>query len=157
MYRWTDPIDPDGAPRRAEPPTDHPPAWFTDRPEPRSSYLFGDEPAEPGDAWHREQPTEWPATGPVIPSGGAATPAAAAAGPTTGHETRPLRASRPARPPRRSRAPTAPDGRAPSRDPAGAHSGFARRPQPTTAAGPPGDGRPRSGRHRPLAPPRARC
>ncbi|WP_200211896.1 CAP domain-containing protein [Micromonospora coerulea] len=57
MYRWTDPTDPDDAHRRPEPPTDHPPAWLTDRPEPRSSYLFGDDPAEPGDAW-REQPTE---------------------------------------------------------------------------------------------------
>ncbi|PWR14332.1 hypothetical protein DKT69_17205, partial [Micromonospora sicca] len=57
MYRWTDPTDPDDAHRRPEPPTDHPPAWLTDRPEPRSSYLFGDEPAEPGHAW-RERPTE---------------------------------------------------------------------------------------------------
>ncbi|WP_319458831.1 CAP domain-containing protein [Micromonospora sp. RTP1Z1] len=57
MYRWTEPTDPDDAYRRPEPPTDHPPAWLTDRPEPRSSYLFGDEPAEPADAW-REHPTE---------------------------------------------------------------------------------------------------
>ncbi|MFI5833146.1 CAP domain-containing protein [Micromonospora sp. NPDC051300] len=47
MYRWTDPIDPDDASRRPEPPTDQAPAWLTDRPEPRSSYLFGDEPAQP--------------------------------------------------------------------------------------------------------------
>ncbi|MFG1672754.1 CAP domain-containing protein [Micromonospora sp. NPDC049282] len=47
MYRWTDPIDPDDASRRPEPPTDQGPAWLTDRPEPRSSYLFGDEPAQP--------------------------------------------------------------------------------------------------------------
>lgn len=47
MYGWTDPIDPEGAPRRPEPPTDEPPAWLTDRPEPRSSYLFGDEPEQP--------------------------------------------------------------------------------------------------------------
>ncbi|SCL21237.1 Uncharacterized conserved protein YkwD, contains CAP (CSP/antigen 5/PR1) domain [Micromonospora rhizosphaerae] len=57
MYGWTDPIDPDGAPKRPEPPTDQPPAWLTDRPEPRSSYLFGEEPEEPVDTW-REQPTE---------------------------------------------------------------------------------------------------
>ncbi|PWU53448.1 hypothetical protein DLE60_30785 [Micromonospora globispora] len=57
MDRWTDPIDPDGTPRRPEPPSDEPPAWLTDRPEPRSSYLFGDEPDEPVDAW-RDRPTE---------------------------------------------------------------------------------------------------
>lgn len=51
MYRWTDPIEPDGVPRRPEPPTDEGPAWLTDRPEPRSSYLFGDEPAQPGPDW----------------------------------------------------------------------------------------------------------
>ncbi|SCL58534.1 CAP domain-containing protein [Micromonospora chersina] len=55
MYRWTDPIEPDGVPRRPEPPTDEGPAWLTDRPEPRSSYLFGDEPEEPG-----PRPTEAP-------------------------------------------------------------------------------------------------
>ncbi|XBP91294.1 CAP domain-containing protein [Micromonospora sp. CCTCC AA 2012012] len=56
MYGWTDPIDPEGAPRRPEPPTDQPPAWLTDRPEPRSSYLFGDEPQEPTGAprWQSE-------------------------------------------------------------------------------------------------------
>ncbi|WFE34206.1 CAP domain-containing protein [Micromonospora sp. WMMD975] len=48
MYRWTDPIDPDDASRRPEPsPTDNGPAWPTGRPEPQSSYLFGDEPAHP--------------------------------------------------------------------------------------------------------------
>ncbi|GAB3082542.1 CAP domain-containing protein [Micromonospora schwarzwaldensis] len=47
MYRWTDPIDPDDASRRPEPPTDQGPAWLTDRPEPRSSYLFGDESGRP--------------------------------------------------------------------------------------------------------------
>ncbi|SCG62971.1 CAP domain-containing protein [Micromonospora humi] len=47
MYRWTDPIDPDDASRRPEQPTDQGPAWLSDRPEPRSSYLFGDEPAQP--------------------------------------------------------------------------------------------------------------
>jgi uncharacterized protein YkwD len=48
VYRWTDPSDPDGVPRRPEQPTDEGPAWLTDRPEPRSSYLFGDEPEQPG-------------------------------------------------------------------------------------------------------------
>ncbi|MFI7211733.1 CAP domain-containing protein [Micromonospora maritima] len=47
MYRWTDPIEPEDASRRPEPPTDEGPAWLTDRPEPRSSYLFGDEPGQP--------------------------------------------------------------------------------------------------------------
>ncbi|WP_174536143.1 CAP domain-containing protein [Micromonospora chalcea] len=42
MYRWNDPIDPEGTARRPEQPTDEGPAWLTDRPEPRSSYLFGD-------------------------------------------------------------------------------------------------------------------
>ncbi|MGI5522902.1 CAP domain-containing protein [Micromonospora sp. CA-259024] len=56
MYGWTDPMDPNGAPRRADRPTDEP-AWLHDRPEPRSSYLFGDDPDQPGDEWHREQPT----------------------------------------------------------------------------------------------------
>ncbi|MFG3300177.1 CAP domain-containing protein [Micromonospora chersina] len=67
MYRWTDPIEPDGAPRRPEPPTDEGPAWLTDRPEPRSSYLFGDEPEQP--APHRaEAPTgAWRADGPTTP------------------------------------------------------------------------------------------
>ncbi len=48
MYRWTDPIEPDGASRRPGSPTDEGPAWLTDRPEPRSSYLFGDDPAQSG-------------------------------------------------------------------------------------------------------------
>ncbi|MER7456184.1 CAP domain-containing protein [Micromonospora sp. NPDC126480] len=56
MYGWNDPIDPDGAARRPEPAADEP-AWLTDRPEPRSAYLFGDEPDRPADEWHREQPT----------------------------------------------------------------------------------------------------
>ncbi|MBG6102766.1 uncharacterized protein YkwD [Micromonospora vinacea] len=56
MYGWTDPMDPNGAPRRAEGPTDEP-AWLHDRPEPRSAYLFGDEPGQPGDEWHPQQPT----------------------------------------------------------------------------------------------------
>ncbi|MEU7585183.1 CAP domain-containing protein [Micromonospora sp. NPDC049230] len=59
MYGWTDPMDPNGAPRRAERPTDEP-AWLHDRPEPRSAYLFGDEPDQSDDEWHREQPpTGW--------------------------------------------------------------------------------------------------
>ncbi|MEW2428342.1 CAP domain-containing protein [Micromonospora sp. NPDC047644] len=53
MYGWTDPMDPNGAPRRAGGPTDEP-AWLHDRPEPRSAYLFGDEPDQPRDEWHRE-------------------------------------------------------------------------------------------------------
>ncbi|MEV4500128.1 CAP domain-containing protein [Micromonospora arborensis] len=62
MYGWTDPMDPNGAPRRAERPTDEP-AWLHDRPEPRSAYLFGDGPDQPGEEWHREQPPSGPATG----------------------------------------------------------------------------------------------
>ncbi|MEU8330980.1 CAP domain-containing protein [Micromonospora sp. NPDC048839] len=59
MYGWTDPMDPNGASRRAERPTDEP-NWLHDRPEPRSAYLFGDDPNQPGDGWHREQPpTGW--------------------------------------------------------------------------------------------------
>ncbi|MCL7457113.1 CAP domain-containing protein [Micromonospora echinofusca] len=58
MYGWTDPNDPAGAPRRHEQPLgDEPPAWLTDRPEPRSAYLFGDDPQPPADEWHRDQPT----------------------------------------------------------------------------------------------------
>ncbi|MFI5847769.1 CAP domain-containing protein [Micromonospora chalcea] len=47
MYRWNDPIDPEGTARRPEQPTDEGPAWLTDRPEPRSSYLFGDGAQQP--------------------------------------------------------------------------------------------------------------
>nr|WP_030500821.1 CAP domain-containing protein [Micromonospora purpureochromogenes] len=47
MYRWNDPIEPEGARRRPEPPTDEGPAWLSDRPEPRSSYLFGDDAQQP--------------------------------------------------------------------------------------------------------------
>ncbi|MBM7492961.1 uncharacterized protein YkwD [Micromonospora luteifusca] len=61
MYGWTDPMDPNGAPRRAERPTDEP-AWLHDRPEPRSAYLFGDGPDQPDEEWHREQPPSGPAT-----------------------------------------------------------------------------------------------
>ncbi|MGV9804242.1 CAP domain-containing protein [Micromonospora chersina] len=67
MYRWTDPIEPDGVPRRPEPPTDEGPAWLTDRPEPRSSYLFGDEPEQPG-PHPTEAPTgAWRADAPATP------------------------------------------------------------------------------------------
>ncbi|MFU8850308.1 CAP domain-containing protein [Micromonospora sp. SL1-18] len=48
MYRWTDPIEPDGVARNSEPPAADGPAWLTDQPEPRSAYLFGDEPEQPG-------------------------------------------------------------------------------------------------------------
>ncbi|MFG1871844.1 CAP domain-containing protein [Micromonospora arborensis] len=61
MYGSTDPMDPNGAPRRVERPTDEP-AWLHDRPEPRSAYLFGDSPDQPGEEWHREQPPSRPAT-----------------------------------------------------------------------------------------------
>ncbi|GIJ76988.1 Uncharacterized conserved protein YkwD, contains CAP (CSP/antigen 5/PR1) domain [Micromonospora phaseoli] len=64
MHGWNDPIDPEGTSRRPEPPTDDP-AWLTDRPAPRSSYLFGDEPESPSDGWYRDQPTEqWRAATP---------------------------------------------------------------------------------------------
>ncbi|WP_433537451.1 CAP domain-containing protein [Micromonospora sp. CA-249363] len=56
MYGWTDPMDPNGASRRAERPTDEP-DWLRDRPEPRSAYLFGDDPDQPGDEWHRAEPS----------------------------------------------------------------------------------------------------
>ncbi|MFV2100409.1 CAP domain-containing protein [Micromonospora sp. LOL_024] len=65
VHGWNDPIDPDGGSRRPEPPT-HDPAWLTDRPAPRSPYLFGDEPQRPSDGWDRDQPTEqWRATDPA--------------------------------------------------------------------------------------------
>ncbi|MFG1778468.1 CAP domain-containing protein [Micromonospora sp. NPDC049051] len=57
MYGWTDPNDPDGAARRREQPLSEEPAWLTDRPEPRSAYLFGDDPQQPADEWHRDRPT----------------------------------------------------------------------------------------------------
>ncbi|WFF03359.1 CAP domain-containing protein [Micromonospora sp. WMMD964] len=87
MYGWTDPMDPNGAPRRAERPTDEP-AWLHDRPEPRSAYLFGDDADQPGDdrrspqqadGWHSghstpadpvDAPTAaWPAHRPARESG----------------------------------------------------------------------------------------
>ncbi|MEK8107631.1 hypothetical protein NKG94_25840 [Micromonospora sp. M12] len=67
MYGWTDPMDPNGAPRRADRPTDEP-AWLHDRPEPRSAYLFGDEPGQPGDDWHREQPSASPQSNTAPPA-----------------------------------------------------------------------------------------
>ncbi|MGC5021074.1 CAP domain-containing protein [Micromonospora sp. DT47] len=56
VYGWTDPDDPDGAHRRPQPPTDEP-AWLSDRPEPRSAYLFGDEPGQPGEDRWADAPT----------------------------------------------------------------------------------------------------
>ncbi|MEU7917149.1 CAP domain-containing protein [Micromonospora zamorensis] len=66
MYGWTDPMDPNGAPRRVERPTDEP-AWLHDRPEPRSAYLFGDDSNQPGDEWHPEQPATGWQSGPATP------------------------------------------------------------------------------------------
>ncbi|MFC0005846.1 CAP domain-containing protein [Micromonospora siamensis] len=72
MHGWTDPIDSDGSPRRPQPPTDEP-YWLTDRPEPRSAYLFGDEPAAPAgqpetaggpeqaERWRADRPEPWQA------------------------------------------------------------------------------------------------
>ncbi|MET7750932.1 CAP domain-containing protein [Micromonospora sp. NPDC005367] len=57
VYGWTDPNDPEGAKRRPEPPADGP-AWLTDRPAPRSAYLFGDDPEAPADARHDERPPD---------------------------------------------------------------------------------------------------
>jgi uncharacterized protein YkwD len=82
VYGWTDPMDPNGAPRRAERPTDEP-DWLRDRPEPRSAYLFGDDPDQPGDEWHRAEPdARWrpaPVTTPTdtYAPGGASTEATA--------------------------------------------------------------------------------
>ncbi|RIV40930.1 CAP domain-containing protein [Micromonospora radicis] len=59
MHGWNEPTDPEHTARRPEPANDDP-AWLTDRPAPRSSYLFGDEP-EPANSpadWYRDQPTE---------------------------------------------------------------------------------------------------
>lgn len=55
MYGWNDPRNPDGSRRQPEPAADEP-AWPTDRPEPRSAYLFGDEPDSPSGGG--EQPTD---------------------------------------------------------------------------------------------------
>ncbi|MFU8871150.1 CAP domain-containing protein [Micromonospora sp. SL4-19] len=67
MHRWTDPIEPDGVSRRPEPPAAEGPAWLTDRPEPRSAYLFGDELEQPGPdpagTWRTATPDDqWRAT-----------------------------------------------------------------------------------------------
>ncbi|WP_405112765.1 CAP domain-containing protein [Micromonospora sp. NBC_01405] len=63
VYGSNDPNDPEGARRREESPAGRP-AWLTDRPEPRSAYLFGDEPDQPGDRWaadpHRAGPDDRP-------------------------------------------------------------------------------------------------
>ncbi|WP_033666355.1 CAP domain-containing protein [Salinispora mooreana] len=57
MDGWNDPRNPDGSRRQPESAADEP-AWPTDRPEPRSAYLFGDEPDGPSDGW--AQPTnQW--------------------------------------------------------------------------------------------------
>lgn len=70
MYGWTDPYHPDGADRRREQPLgEEPPAWLTDRPEPRSAYLFGDDPEQPADEWHRDQPTARWQPEPAAPAG----------------------------------------------------------------------------------------
>jgi len=64
VYRWTDPIEPDGSARHPQPPAADGPAWLTDRPEPRSTYLFGDEPEDSG-AKRTGTPTDaWPTHGP---------------------------------------------------------------------------------------------
>ncbi|WP_410813085.1 CAP domain-containing protein [Micromonospora sp. 067-2] len=68
MYGWTDPMDPNGAPRRAERPTDEP-DWLRNHPEPRSAYLFGDDPDQPADEWHRAQPTGRWQPEPAVPEG----------------------------------------------------------------------------------------
>ncbi|TDC32969.1 hypothetical protein E1211_20050, partial [Micromonospora sp. 15K316] len=57
MYGWTDPNDPEGAKRRPEPPIEEP-AWLTNRPAPRSAYLFGDDPEGPAATWHEQPATE---------------------------------------------------------------------------------------------------
>ncbi|MFY1598710.1 CAP domain-containing protein [Micromonospora sp. WMMD737] len=70
MYGWTDPNHPDGADRRREQPLgEEPPSWLTDRPEPRSAYLFGDDPEQPADEWHRDQPTARWQPEPAAPAG----------------------------------------------------------------------------------------
>ncbi|MFG1953307.1 CAP domain-containing protein [Micromonospora sp. NPDC048830] len=61
MYGWTDGDDPENARWRQGPPADKP-AWLTDRPAPRSAYLFGDEPDQPDDQRHHQSRRD-PATG----------------------------------------------------------------------------------------------
>lgn len=64
MHGWTDPSDPEHHRRWPEPPVDEP-AWLTDRPAPRSAYLFGDEPdseadQDPGgEPWRRSATEPW--------------------------------------------------------------------------------------------------
>ncbi|WP_431728977.1 CAP domain-containing protein [Verrucosispora sp. TAA-831] len=57
MHGWNDSREPEAHPRRPEAPTEDP-AWLTDRPAPRSAYLFGDEPGGSADRWYDDQPTE---------------------------------------------------------------------------------------------------
>ncbi|MFE7870338.1 CAP domain-containing protein [Micromonospora humida] len=71
VYGWTDPNDPDAAYRRPQPSTDDP-AWLTDRPAPRSAYLFGDDPAADAPA----QPGPAGADAATGPAGGTPPPAA---------------------------------------------------------------------------------
>ncbi|TBL31668.1 CAP domain-containing protein [Verrucosispora sp. SN26_14.1] len=72
MHGWNDPRDPEADPRRPELPTEDP-AWLTDRPAPRSAYLFGDEPGSSTDRWYDDQPTEqWQPEAPHSPRGGEA-------------------------------------------------------------------------------------
>ncbi|WP_436970854.1 CAP domain-containing protein [Micromonospora coxensis] len=59
VYGWTDPNEADGAPRRPGPPADEQPSWLTDRPEPRSAYLFGDAPDQPDDDWAQAPTGVW--------------------------------------------------------------------------------------------------
>ncbi|WP_433531928.1 CAP domain-containing protein [Micromonospora sp. CA-263727] len=85
VHGSNDPFDPEQTARRPEPQTDEP-AWLTDRPAPRSSYLFGDEPEGASNGWYQDQPTEqwavepssgyyepttggWPVDGPATPAG----------------------------------------------------------------------------------------
>ncbi len=68
MYGATDPNDAEGARWRQDPPTGDP-AWLTDQPEPRSTYLFGDEPGNrrPADPYqadpYQAEPTDRPWAG----------------------------------------------------------------------------------------------
>ncbi|WP_422752889.1 CAP domain-containing protein [Micromonospora sp. WMMD708] len=71
VYGWTDPNDPDAAYRRPQPSADDP-TWLTDRPAPRSAYLFGDDPAVDAAA----QPGTAGADAATGPAGGTPPPAA---------------------------------------------------------------------------------
>ncbi|SCG69747.1 CAP domain-containing protein [Micromonospora coxensis] len=81
MYGWTDPNEADGAPRRPAPPADEQPSWLTDRPEPRSAYLFGDAPDEPGDDWAQAPTGVWHADRPYDEPTAALPPVDAPTGP----------------------------------------------------------------------------